>query len=142
VAVPLDIGTWIVTLHSHAYPLVVRDYLRTSREEWNHRMAMQRFLGNPELVDANAEQFQDGLERFEVRAVCLANTPRAGVARAILRQAGFRPTLRRDDYDLWVRPGPAPTRRREGPMSRGPISHSRGASAFSRIFGSCSARAG
>ncbi len=108
VAVPLDIGTWIVTFHNHAYPLVVRDYLRTSREAWCHRMAMQRFLGNPELVDANPGQFQDGLERFEVRAVCLVNTPRAGVARAILQQAGLRLTLRRDDYDLWVRPGPGP----------------------------------
>jgi hypothetical protein len=108
VAVPLDIGTWIVTFHHHAYPLVVRDYLRTSREEWNHRMAMERFLGNPELVDANPGQFQDGLERFAVRAVCLVNTPRAEVARSILQQAGFRLTLRRDDYELWVRPGPAP----------------------------------
>jgi hypothetical protein len=69
---------------------------------------MQRFLDKPELVDANPGQFQDGLERFEVRAVCLVNTPRAEVARAILRQAGFHPTLRRDDYDLWVRPGPGP----------------------------------
>ena len=111
VAVASEIGTWIVTLHNHVYPLVVRDYLRASRdrfiaEEVRHRMAMQRFLDTPELVEATPGQFQDGLDRFEVRAVCLVNAPRAAAARTVLQQAGFRPTLRREDYDLWVRPGP------------------------------------
>ena len=52
------------------------------------------FSATPELVEATPEQFRDGLDRFEVRAVCLVNSPRAETARAILQQAGFRQTLR------------------------------------------------
>ena len=35
--------------------------------------------------------------------MCLANSPKAAAARAILQQANFRQTLRREDYELWVR---------------------------------------
>lgn len=119
VAVPSDIGAWIVTRHHHVYPLVVRDYLHSWRdrltpEEVDHRMAMQRFLDAPEPGAAKAGQFQDGLDRFAVRAVCLVNAPRSAAARTILQQKGFRPTLRREDYELWVRAGPAPRPHAEG----------------------------
>jgi hypothetical protein len=115
VAVPTEIGTWIVTRHHHAYPLMVRSYLRPWRdrltpEEFSRRVAMQRFLDNPELVEASSEQFRDGLDRFAVRAVCLANSPKAAAARTVLQQANFHPTLRREDFELWVRSdaGPSP----------------------------------
>jgi hypothetical protein len=119
VAVPSNIDTWIVTLHHHVYPLTVRYYLRPwgnlfSRQELIDRMHMRRFLDTPELVEATPEQFRDGLDRFEVRAVCLVSSPRAGAARAILRQAGFRKEYRRRDYELWVRPGPESNVRRDG----------------------------
>ena len=110
VAVPSDVDTWIVTLHHHVFPLLVRTYLRSwgdhvTREDLLERIAMRRFLDHPELVEATPELFRDGLDRYEVRAVCLVNSPRAGAARTILLQAGFRPTLRRPDYELWVRRG-------------------------------------
>jgi Family of unknown function (DUF6077) len=110
VAVPSDIDPWIVTLHHHVFPLLVRRYVRTwgkalTREDLGERDAMRRFLDNPELVEATPELFRDGLDRFEVRAVCLVSSPKSGAARTVLQQAGFRPTLRRDDYELWVRRG-------------------------------------
>jgi hypothetical protein len=119
VAVPTDIGTWIVTRHHHVYPLLVRNYLHTwrtqlSREELINRMAMQRFLDTPELVEATPEQFRDGLDRFELRAVCLVSSPRTRAARTILQQAGFRKALVREGYEMWERPGPAPNVPRDG----------------------------
>ncbi len=118
VAVPPDIDVWIVTFHHHVYPLAVRSYLRpwanlARRDEFLGRFAMQRFLATPELVEATPEQFRDGLDRFEVRAVCLVNSPRAGAARAILQQVGFRQTQRAEDYEVWVRPGPGPNVQRD-----------------------------
>jgi len=119
VAVPSEIDPWIVTLHHHVYPILVRGYLHTvpkrlSWEELRARMAVRRFLDSPELVEATPEQFRNGLDRFDVRAVCLVNSPQAGAARTILEQAGFRQTLRRDDYELWVRPDPGATVRQSG----------------------------
>lgn len=115
VAVASDIATWMVTRHHHAYPLLVRHYLHIAKgvlepRELFERAAMQRFLDSPELVEATPEQFRNDLDRFQIRAVCLVSSPRAGAARAILQQAHFRPTLRSDDYELWVRtePGVAP----------------------------------
>jgi hypothetical protein len=116
VAVPTDIGTWIVTRRHHAYPLMVRSYLRPWRdrltpEEFSRRLAMQRLLDNPELVEASSEQFRDGLDRFAVRAVCMANSPKAAAARTVLQQANFHPTLRREDFELWVRSDAGPNPR-------------------------------
>ena len=108
VAAASEISTWIVTLHHHAYPLLVRHYLHTWRtdvtpQEILDRMAMQRFLDTPELVQATPEQFRDGLDRFQVRAVVLVNGPRGRTARAVLQHGGFTKTLVRDGYELWVR---------------------------------------
>jgi hypothetical protein len=64
---------------------------------------MQQALATPELVDGAPQQFREDLDRFRVGAVCLANSPRGETARAILTGAGFRRTIREDDYELWVR---------------------------------------
>jgi hypothetical protein len=118
VAVAADIGTWLVTLPHHAAPLVVRDYLRAapprlSRQAVRDRRALQRFVNEPELVEANPEQFSGGLDRFALRAVCLVNDPRATVAQAILQRSGFNEALQGDGYALWVRSGEATDRNRE-----------------------------
>jgi hypothetical protein len=122
VDVPSEIDPWIVTLHHHVYPLLVRGYLHSgpdglSWEELRSRMRMRRFIDAPELVEATPEQFRNGLDHFDVRAVCLVNTPRADAARAVLRQDGFHQTLRRDDYELWVRSGAEPTVHHPGAAS-------------------------
>ena len=106
VAVPPDIDPWIGTFRSHAHPLVVRHYLCTpgvQPEEIHHRWWMQQALAAPELVEGAPQQFREALDRFQVGAVCLANSPRGDTARAILTEAGFRRTIREDDYELWVR---------------------------------------
>ncbi len=64
---------------------------------------MQQTLAAPELVEGAPQQFREALDRFHVGAVCLANSPRGETARAILTGAGFRRTIREDDYELWVR---------------------------------------
>lgn len=106
VAVPPEIDSWIVTFHHHAYPLTVRHYLRPAlagRENVLLRWAMRQFVARPELVEAAPRQFRDGLDRFAVRAVCMASSQHAGVARTVLRQAGFHRTIAAEDYELWVR---------------------------------------
>jgi hypothetical protein len=113
VAVASDIGTWIVTQPHHVYPLVVRDYLRApaphlSRQALRERLNIQHFLNAPQLIEAAPEQFREGLDRFDVQAVCLVNDPTAGVARSILERSGFDETLIREGYALWVRSGHAP----------------------------------
>ena len=109
VAVASDIGTWIVTLHHrNAYPVSVRHYLRTwgpqlSREDLFERLALQRFVDEPELIAATPQRFRDGLDRFGVRAVCLVSSPTAAAARVVLREAGFVRAQHDDDYELWLR---------------------------------------
>jgi hypothetical protein len=107
VAVPPAIDPWIGTFRPHARPLVVRHYLwhqsGVPGEEIQRRWWMQQALATPELVDGAPQQFREDLDRFRVGAVCLANSPRGGTARAILTGAGFRRTIREDDYELWVR---------------------------------------
>ena len=110
VAVPSKIEPWIVTFHHHAYPLVVRYYLRPwpntmSYEEILDRIAMRNFLDAPERVDGSPQQFRDEIERYKPQAVCLVSSPHGETARTILRQSGFRMTLARKGYELWLRSG-------------------------------------
>jgi hypothetical protein len=107
VAAPPDINPWIGTFRPHAHPLVVRHYLwhqpGVQPEELHQRWWTQQTLAAPELVEGAPQQFREALDRFHVGAVCLANSPRGDTARAILAEAGFRRTIREDDYELWVR---------------------------------------
>ena len=108
VAVPSTIDIWIVTFHHHVYPLTVRNYLRPwpnilSNEEVLDRYALRGFLDAPERVDGSPQQFRDELDRYNPQAVCLVSSPRAETARTILRQSGFRMTLARKGYELWLR---------------------------------------
>jgi hypothetical protein len=120
VAVPTDVGAWVVTFPHHVYPLTVRNYLgpwrnRLTGRNFAERAAIQRFLDSPELVEASPEQFRDGLERFEVRAVCLVSSPQAATARAVLQQAGFHEVAGAGDYGVWVRRHTRAHRRHELP---------------------------
>jgi hypothetical protein len=109
VAVPPDIDPWIVTFSHHAYPLIVRNYLRADFTGfYNARLRgqMREFVANPGLVEADPWQFRASLDELAVRAVCLAVSPHANMARAVLQQAGFHRTIAAEDYELWVRTGP------------------------------------
>jgi len=71
--------------------------------EIQRRQWLRETLAAPERVDDAPGQFREDLTRFQVGAVCLANSPRGGTARAILSEAGFRRTIQGNDYELWVR---------------------------------------
>jgi hypothetical protein len=105
---PPTVSPWIPTFHHHAFPLEVRpEYMKRRQEhlgeedaELRHRMTY--YVAGAATEDA-AARFRDGLEHFDVRAVCLQLSEHAAEARAILRAAGFRRTLRGVSYELWVR---------------------------------------
>jgi len=108
IAVPSEIEPWIGTFSHHSYPLVVRNYLRVGfigRHDSALRLQMRAFLDDPGLVEADPGQFRADLDGFAITGVCLTVSPRADMARAILRQAGFHRTSAADDYEIWVRPG-------------------------------------
>jgi hypothetical protein len=50
-----------------------------------------------------ARIFRDGLERFQVRGVCLRVTPGAEPLREVLRAADFRLHIQQRDHEIWVR---------------------------------------
>jgi hypothetical protein len=108
VAVPSTIEPWILTFHHHVYPLTVSHREHPwpnllSDEEIVDRMAVRSFLDAPERVDGAPQQFKDELNRYRPQAVCMVSSPRAEMARTLLRQSGFRMTLARKGYELWVR---------------------------------------
>jgi hypothetical protein len=103
------VNAWIPTFHHHASPLEARtQYLKRRRhhlgeEEVEIRHWMTSYVAGAVTEDAAASRFREGLERFDVRGVCLRNSGRAGEARSILRAAGFQRTLQGVSYELWVR---------------------------------------
>jgi hypothetical protein len=107
VAVPSTIDPWIGTFESHADSVIVRHYLWAkpglAPDEIQRRVWLRDSVTAPEKVEAAPWQFVEALDRFQVGAVCLANTARADTARAILQEAGFRRTIRDDTYELWLR---------------------------------------
>jgi hypothetical protein len=109
VVAPPAVNAWIPTFHHHAFPLEARaQYLKRRRshlgdEEVEIRHWMTRYVEGSATEDAAASRFREGLERFDVRGVCLRNSGRAGEARSTLRAAGFQRRLQGLSYELWVR---------------------------------------
>ena len=52
---------------------------------------------------AYRSDLREGLESFDVAAVCLAVNLRAAEARAILSEAGFERRLPGAEHEIWVR---------------------------------------
>ena len=122
VLAPPSISLWVPTFHDHAYPLAVRfaltmlaDRFPISRIEVFLRMFMSDYVAQEvsetasKILSQGAYQtiaamvFQYGLGRFEVSAVCLAESERAERIRTVLREARFHSTLRGEGYEIWVR---------------------------------------
>jgi hypothetical protein len=109
VVAPPDISAWIPTFHHHAYPLTVRSmYLRPHRaslgaQNVRERRVMTTYAGGGARSKMAAQTFRAGLDRFDVKAVCLRISPHVAQPRAILRRAGFRQTLQGEGYEIWVR---------------------------------------
>ena len=108
VVAPPGISAWVPTFHDHAYPLSVGHYLRAQRhrigeDAYRDRILMTRFASGEAHQPAAAAIFEEGLERYAVKAVCLALSDDTAVARQILRRAGFERYLQGTDMEIWVR---------------------------------------
>jgi len=111
VVAPDRVGIWIPTFHHHAYPLSVSHYLRMQRrhldpEEWRQRDLMTRYVDGGARGEGGAtEVFRHGIERFDVRGVCLrvARNDDVEAAREILAAAGFSRRKWGSDFEVWSR---------------------------------------
>jgi hypothetical protein len=123
VVAPLEVCAWLSTLPGRVYPLLVRPmYLARYEEQLGEtdvqlRLLMTGFVSGESWHPEAGTLFEQGLERFGVRAVLLPVFPGAPDVRARLRAAGFARDLKGADYEIWLRPA-APARGRATPHSR------------------------
>jgi hypothetical protein len=109
VVAPADISAWIPLFHHHAYPLQARRiYLyhhvaRLGADDVSARREMTLYVGGVADADDATPRFAAGLDRFDVKAVCLRNSKYAREAREVLRRAGFERRLQSVDHEIWVR---------------------------------------
>jgi len=108
VVAPPDLNTWIPVFHHHAYPLVVRVYLRPVRAQvgevaYRDRIVMAHYVGGEVLHEQAPAIFARGLDLYDVRAALLQRSPHTGLQRRILREMGFRRTVQAVRYELWQR---------------------------------------
>ncbi|MEE8474926.1 MAG: DUF6077 domain-containing protein [Myxococcota bacterium] len=116
VLAPPEVSTWIPTFHNHAFAVMVRSaylgfqsrHLESGEPEL--RQAMTHFVAGTPVSGFSMIQFRAGLDRFDVKAVCLRNSELATETRATLESAGFRRTLRGVDREIWVRSAPDTSR--------------------------------
>lgn len=106
VLAPPEISRWVPTFHRHAYPLIVRQYLRgrIAEEERRLRASLSYYVDGLGHREA-AAYFRQGLERFHVDGVCLRSGPEAKRTREMLRSSGFVRSAGGGDYEIWVRRG-------------------------------------
>ena len=109
VAAPSEVGVWLPTFHQRAFPLLVRElYLEPYRVQLGDpaldlRRWMTAIAGGEVSGPDAARLFRGGLERFEVKGVCLRVTPSVEPTREVLRSLGFRRSLQQPDHEIWVR---------------------------------------
>lgn len=108
VVAPPSVGQWVVTARHHAYPLMVRVYLRPNKDllgpvAYRDRTVMTFYVAGEVRHPSAAEIFERGLGLWDVRAVCLRNSRVAEEARAILRRRGFRRRVQGVGMEIWVR---------------------------------------
>jgi hypothetical protein len=104
------VNTWIPTFHDHAYPLMVRTYLRPLRDRlgavsYRERFVMVRYARGEPVVEEAPAIFARGLDLYDVQVVCIRSSEHASLQREILRASGFRPSVQRIRYELWERSG-------------------------------------
>jgi hypothetical protein len=71
---------------------------------------MTHFVAGTPVSGFSTIQFRAGLDRFDVKAVCLRNSEFAPETRATLESAGFRRTLRGVGHEIWERSAPVAPR--------------------------------
>lgn len=111
VVAPPAIDTWIPTFHHHAYPLMVRTYLRPLRARvgevaYRDRLVMTHYVAGEVLHEQAPAIFARGLDLYDVAAVVLQESPHTLLQRQILREKGFHRTVQGVHYELWQREPP------------------------------------
>lgn len=109
VLAPPNVGVWVPTFAGHAYPLEVREsYLRLFREQIGakemkrrHRLAL--IAAGEKQDEADLPFFRRSLGRYGIEAVLLRRGELIAELRKVLREAGFRPSVRDLSHELWVR---------------------------------------
>jgi hypothetical protein len=129
VVAPQKIALRLIGFHHHPYVTYAREvYLQRIDAEIGHeeaalRMRLSDIVSQPsvdiELRIRESEDyphraaapeairtFESGLERLDVRAVCLnRNAPLVAQVREALRELGFRPEVALFGYQIWTRAG-------------------------------------
>lgn len=110
VVAPPDVSVWLPTFQHPVYPVMVRgSYLEVYVDqlgiaELRRRAVVTRYSEGLASGPRASLIFREGLERWNVRGVCIRNSEYASEARGILRDLGFRRTLQSTDREIWVRP--------------------------------------
>jgi Trk K+ transport system NAD-binding subunit len=109
VVAPEYISLWVPTFHHPAIPLIVREsYIRKhldrlGRDEVRPRRVMTSYVAGIVTQTDVLQVFRDGLDRFDVKAVCLTVTHRSPDIRATLRELHFERTVAGPEHEIWVR---------------------------------------
>jgi hypothetical protein len=112
VVAPGEVCAWLATFNDRSYPLLVRPrYLRgyvehLGGDDLEHRLLMVNFATGMSRHPQAGQLFEEGLDRFGVRAAMLRKSASAPRARAALRRAGFRLDLKGFEYEIWLRDAP------------------------------------
>ena len=124
---------WVISFNHHPYVTYAREvYLRRiaverSQEEADLRMAISEILSVRTDIERRIvrsagyrsrakhprpiERFRRGLERFEVRGICLNQlAPLASEVRAVILEEGFARKEIIQGYEIWTRPQAATSR--------------------------------
>nr|MEA2625804.1 hypothetical protein [Candidatus Binatota bacterium] len=108
VVAPGEVANWLTTFHGRVYPLDVRSSLYLAAgfiapEEIRTRRWMIRFASGGDPSAGAVRRFRGGLDRFDVRGVCLRRRRGTPEVETALRDAGFRRTDRDARYEVWTR---------------------------------------
>jgi hypothetical protein len=103
-----EVAAWVVTLHEHPQPLVVRElYLESRadlpRAEVNERLLLARMVsGSARPADAGP-RLERAIARYGLRAVCLWGRARQlPELRRALTTARFQIAAQSSDFEIWV----------------------------------------
>ncbi len=108
VVAPRTIGNLLLTLHNHAFPLEARKYLRTQRSfvpesDLELRRLMISIANGRRRHPVRLRRFRQGLDEYEISAVCFHVAENDRDLRSLLSDSGFILRHGDTDYELWTR---------------------------------------
>jgi hypothetical protein len=117
VVAPRDMNLWIPTFHRHAYPVEVRrlytrNYLRRKflrqrdvalRDQLIRVVSHWKWAQNVDSRQRALRQFAEGLQTYDVRAVCLVKNRASEYLHELLQSEKFQLVDEDGTYELWHR---------------------------------------